>query len=164
MNLILGILRTMQDYQKRGYQVLYEDVYELKRLEQKDQSFDRTIRTTLSRMKKNGLLNNKDRQWSITADGEELLNSRNNDIRRFFPIHKLDQKYTKNLIVIFDIPEKKRRYRDWLRSELIGFGFDQIQKSVWFGPILPKAFIEYLDEAKILKHIRFFKASEKDLI
>lgn len=68
------------------------------------------------------------------------------------------------MIVVFDIPEKKRRYRDWLRSELVSFDFDLIQKSVWFGPSLPPEFIEYLDKEGLLKYVRFFRAEEKDLI
>jgi len=68
------------------------------------------------------------------------------------------------LIIIFDIPEKKKRYREWLRTELVGFGFTLIQKSVWLGPALPKEFVEYLNEVKLLKHVRFFRATENDLI
>ncbi len=70
----------------------------------------------------------------------------------------------RKLIIIFDIPEKKKRYREWLRNELVGFGFNLVQKSVWIGPGLPKEFIEYLNETGLLKHIRFFQATEKDLI
>jgi DNA-binding transcriptional regulator PaaX len=92
------------------------------------------------------------------------LESKQDSIKRFFPTKKLSKisKVEKNLIVAFDIPEKKRKYRDWLRSELIGFGFEQVQKSVWFGPALPKEFILYLDEIKLLDYVRFFKASPKD--
>ena len=60
--------------------------------------------------------------------------------------------------------ERSIRYRDWLISELVGFDFEQIQKSVWFGPPLPKEFIEYLEEIDLLKYIRFLKATDEDLI
>jgi DNA-binding transcriptional regulator PaaX len=165
MSLVEEILYTLLNYRSRGFRVLYEDVYALKRAEQKDRSFERTLRSTLSRMKRNGLLKKNARcEWTITPEGDELLKGRNSDIKRFFPASRPQIRASKNLIVIFDIPEKIRRYRDWLRVELVGFGFEQIQKSVWFGPPLPKEFVEYLEEARILKYLRFFKASEKDLI
>mgnify|MGYP003393381075 FL=1 len=142
------------------YKYLYdEDPRSRKSLNKK------SIRTILSRMKNKGLLKNKERQWSITAEGKELLKGRNSDIRRFFPSEKQTvKKAAKNLIIIFDIPEKQKRYREWLRSELILFGFDMVQKSVWLGPALSQEFIEYLNEIRLLKHIRFFSAEEKDLI
>jgi len=46
-------------------------------------------------------------------------------------------------ILIFDIPESKRGYRDNLRKTLLNIGFYQMQKSVW---IFPYDVIEYLYE------------------
>ena len=88
---------------------------------------------------------------------------RNSAIIYFAP-KKSKTKQIKTTMVIFDIPEKKRKYRDWLRHELVGFGFELVQKSVWFGPTLPKEFIIYLQKEKILQYIKFFKATEDDLI
>lgn len=164
-SLVDGVLYAIFHYHSKGFRVLYEDVYELKKAEQNDKSFERTLRTTLSRMKKNKFLSNEKGLWRITKEGEELLNSHNSDIIKFFPKQfSVNKKEARNLIVIFDIPEKKKRYREWLRSELTGFGFSMIQKSVWLGPSLPKEFIEYLSEADLLKFLRFFRASENDLI
>ena len=38
------------------------------------------------------------------------------------------------LMVFFDIPETRRRDRNFLRSVLINLGFEQLQKSVWISP------------------------------
>ena len=47
------------------------------------------------------------------------------------------------VMVIFDIPEKHRRRRDWLRFHLKNLGFRLIQASVWLGPTaLPEAFVK----------------------
>ncbi|OHA91238.1 MAG: hypothetical protein A2758_02090 [Candidatus Zambryskibacteria bacterium RIFCSPHIGHO2_01_FULL_49_18] len=165
MSLTDGIFNAIFNYHSRGFRVLYEDVYELKRAEQSEKSFERTLRSTLSRMKRKGLLKNVGGKWSITSDGLELLNGRNSDIKRYFPAPRhRGGKVKRSLIIIFDIPEKIRRYRDWLRPELENFGFKRIQDSVWFGPPLPKEFLEFLDEYKLLRYIRFFKATEDDLI
>ena len=119
---------------------------------------------TLSRLKKKGLVENTQGKWSISKEGKEFLVLRKRGIKLFPPSKKVSPKAQKQLIVTFDIPEKKRKYRDWLRLELVGFGFEPVQKSVWFGPALPKEFIEYLDEIKLLEYIRFFKVSASDLI
>lgn len=37
-------------------------------------------------------------------------------------------------VLIFDIPEKYRKYRKFLRTELIDYGFEPLQKSVWVSP------------------------------
>jgi DNA-binding MarR family transcriptional regulator len=47
-------------------------------------------------------------------------------------------------MVIFDIPEQRKRYRDTLRAQLHYFGFLQLQKSVWVTPFHVD---EYLFEA-----------------
>lgn len=163
MSLTKEILRTTARYYPLGYKELYEYLYDEtvygKKLNKK------SLRVTLSKMRRNGLLKNREGKWAITTEGEELLKVRNSDIKRFFPGLKSQMKnLPRNLIVIFDIPEKKKRYREWLRSELVGFGFEMVQKSVWLGPNLPKEFVEYLNETEVLKYLRFFRATEKDLI
>ena len=164
MSLVQEILYVFSNY-PGGYRIIYDILYNGKSPNQSDESFERSIRNTLSRMKRNGLLKNSQRKWTITPEGRELLDGKNSDIKRFFSTRKVKVKRTaKSLILVFDIPEKKRRYRDWLRSELVGFDFEQIQKSVWFGPQLTKEFIEYLEEIDLLKYIRFLKATDEDLI
>jgi DNA-binding transcriptional regulator PaaX len=166
MSLAKEILFITARYYPLPYRALYDHLYKkrtIKEIEKKRTMVN--LRNTLSRMGRNGLLANTKGVWSITPEGAEFLNGKNSDIKRFYPPKKNSRKKTtKSLIIIFDIPEKKRRYRDWLRSELIGFGFDQIQKSVWFGPQLPKDFVEYLGEIDLLTYIRFFRANEKDLV
>ena len=162
MSFVQEVLYAVSNY-PGGYRLIYNLLYNEKKPGDKKIS-EINLSNTLSRLRRRGLLENRARRWSITPEGKEFLASRNSDIRRFFPKERPLGKIQKNLIIIFDIPEKERRYRDWFRSELVGFGFEQIQKSVWFGPNLPKEFIEYLGTENLLSYIRFFRASEKDLI
>lgn len=164
MSLVKEILRTTARYYPLGHRELYERLYSETTYGKKINI--NSLDATLSRMKKNGLLKNKDRKWSITPEGKGILENTKADIKKFFrPEQVIDNREkSKRLIIIFDIPEKRKKWREWLRSELVGFGFTLIQKSVWLGPSLPKEFIEYLGEAGLLKHIRFFRATEKDLI
>lgn len=172
MSLVQEILYTVSNY-PGGYRIIYDILYDGQPPgRRKSRNLDNTLRVTLSKLKKNGFLENKNGKWSITSEGEEFLDSKQANIRRFFP-KKTDYGKTdygsrkdipKQLVVIFDIPEKQRRYRDWLRIELVSLGFELIQKSVWLGPSLPKGFIEYLEEIKVLKYLKFFHATKKDLI
>lgn len=164
MSLTKEILRITARYQPLGYIQLYEYLYEETIYGKKLNK--RSLSTILSRMKKNGLLKNKNGELSPTSNGKIFLEKINTDIKKFFkPENIIDNREKpRKVIIIFDIPEKKKRYREWLRNELVGFGFNLVQKSVWVGPRLPKEFIEYLNEAGLLKHIRFFQATEKDLI
>ena len=165
MSIVQEILYTVSNY-PGGYRLIYNILYDSQPPDSKinDHKFDNTLRVTLSRLKKKGLINNTNGKWSINKEGKEILVLREKGIKRFFPARKTSHDAKKELIIVFDIPEKKRWYRDWLRSELIAFGFEPIQKSVWLGPALPEEFIEYLDQVKLLKNIRFFKVSKDDLI
>lgn len=166
MSLVQEILYTVSNY-PGGYRLLYNIIYENSPpAKDEKRSKENTLRVTLSRMKKGGLLQNKNREWAITSEGKEFLESKKVEIRKFFRPENVinNREKPKRLIVIFDIPEKKKKYREWLRMELVGFGFNLVQKSVWLGPVLPNEFVEYLNELGLLKHIRFFRATEKDLI
>lgn len=162
--MVKNILRITARHYPFGYQELYEHLYEETTYGKKLNK--NSFSATLSRMKKKGLLITKDSKFAITPEGRLYLTKSIGAIKSFFntKTYRDNKDKSKKLIVIFDIPEKLRFYRDWLRGELVGFGFTMIQKSVWFGPGVPKEFVEYLNECGIMKCIRFFHTTEKDLI
>jgi len=165
MSLVREILYILHDY-PGGYRLLYDIVQDINsKNDGHSKKLNRTISSTLSRLKNKGLVSSKNRKWSISPEGKEFLQSYKPSVKHFFPEKRGSQKKTKKeTILVFDIPENKRKYRDWLRIELVGLGFEMIQKSVWFGPALPREFLRYLGETDLLEYIRFFKATEKDLI
>ena len=64
----------------------------------------------------------------------------------------------KNLLLIYDIPEGRKKERDWFRRQLKNFDFIMIQKSVWVGPSpLPKDFLDYLKRIGLQKEFKTFK-------
>jgi CRISPR-associated endonuclease Cas2 len=144
-----------------GYGAIYDLIYP-NESNPKDNS--QVLRNRLSKLKKGGLLSNEKGIWKITPEGKIFLKKEKSTLIKFTSFKNIKLNPQKTMLVIFDIPEKKRLYRNWLRNELVGFGFTLIQKSVWFGPTLPKEFITYLSDRKILEYIKFFKATEKDLI
>ena len=69
------------------------------------------------------------------------------------------------MIVAFDIPEREKRKRGWLRRELANLGFEMLQKSIWLGPSpVPKDFIQSLRDAELLGYIKFFRAHETEIV
>ena len=80
--------------------------------------------------------------------------------------YKIDSKLSRRkdkrwIMLIFDIPEKMRRYRDDFRKFLYSLGFQKLQQSVWVSP-----YDVYQDLEKIIriysldKFIRIFIIKE----
>ena len=64
----------------------------------------------------------------------------------------------RDLIVIYDIPDSKRKDRDWLRRHLKSFNYIMIQKSVWVGPSpLPKDFLNYFKSLGLSSQMQILK-------
>lgn len=67
----------------------------------------------------------------------------------------------KNLLLIYDIPEGRKKERDWFRRQLINFNFIMIQRSVWVGPSpLPGDFLAYLRSIGLQKEFKTFKLAK----
>lgn len=172
MSLVEEILTILTDYHG-GYKLMrsrmsgytgpipsgkkknYREIQEIK---------DASLRSTLSRLKKQGLINNKKGIWEIKKEGREYLKKKLGSKIPHFD-HLKSKNKEKEIIVVFDIPEKKKYRRNWLRVELVALGFIPLQKSVWLGPApLPKEFIEYLSKINLLQYLKFFKAAEAEII
>lgn len=115
---------------------------------------EKTFRNTLYRLHTGGLIKKEESFWKITNEGKKI-------IKNFIPrpnYPKIQKNLNQNLIVVFDIPEKKRFKRKILRTELVALDFKPIQKSVWIGngPI-PSELIKYLKEFEILDHTHIFE-------
>lgn len=118
-----------------------------------------SYQSTLSRLRKNGLVKFQSEKWFITNLGKEYLIKRRKFLSRFdfsFP-----KSSPKNLLIMFDIPVVRENERKWFRLHLKKFDYFMIQKSVWVGPSpLPKDFISYLKEIKLDKCIKTFKLAK----
>lgn len=123
--------------------------------------------TMLCRLRNDGLIEekiNKNKPHvQLTSKGKqyfEMLKKRRSDA---LP----DTRYKCNLkdgrfaIVVFDIPERERRKRAWLRLALKNIGFNLIQKSVWAGKVkIPENFLEDLRELQLIEHVEIFEISK----
>ena len=65
---------------------------------------------------------------------------------------------TERVLLSFDIPETKKKTRDWLRNQIKYWDFEMIHKSLWLGHgPLPKKFGERLRILGIYENIRVFR-------
>lgn len=79
-------------------------------------------------------------------------------------VSNFDKNAPKNLLLIYDIPEGRKKERDWFRRQLKNFGFIMIQRSVWIGPSpLPLEFISYLKEIGLQKEFKTFKLAKSSI-
>lgn len=66
-------------------------------------------------------------------------------------------------VIIFDIPETLKKWREYLRAELRNLGFKQLQYSVYITPYpVTGELHELLDEWNMKKHFRYMTVTEID--
>ena len=149
-----------------GYQGSPGVLFREKQKEKEREIKDSTFRATLCNLKKQGLIERDGFWWHITEKGKKYLQ---NKLVKCLPPHLKHSRAAvpkqKSMIIMFDIPEKLHRKRDWLRDELVQLGFVMLQKSVWFGPSpLPEDFAKKVQELSILRYLKFFRANEADIV
>ena len=113
----------------------------------------------INKLRKDGLVESHNKSWTITKFGYLKLNVLKS---RFLHKEASTKKETDVFkVIIFDVPEKYKSDREWLRSTLKNFGMTALQKSVFIGNAkLPTCFIKDLDERKILHHVQIFTVSK----
>ncbi len=105
-----------------------ESIYDLKRREYVRWKYDK---------KRRGII------LELTAKGKRTFNRRNfDDISIPIP-RKWDGRWR---FFLFDIPEKRRTFRNALRDKLKKIGFFQFQKSVWIFPFECAKELQYICE------------------
>lgn len=97
--------------------------------------------------------------WKLTEAGLKKLSILKERGAGNFPEKKYKKEKSKDLtVVIFDIPEKFKHKRAWLRERLKELGFRLLQKSVWMGNYqLPADFIHDLRDLQILSCLHILK-------
>jgi len=126
-------------------QVLYELVQ--KRRHKNHQVF----LNNLYRLNKKGIIN-------FTNKTDIVINKK--AINLYFLFRNIQSKPTgeTKVLVLFDIPEKKRKIRNWLRLQLKLWDFSMIQQSAWVGPgPLPGEFLDHLKLLSIKTVLRYLK-------
>lgn len=89
------------------------------------------VSSSASKMVKKGFLKYNGKFYELTPLGEERLRIWEFSHFRFNKPKKWDRKWR---VIIFDIPDKKRRVRDQIRSLFKSAGLYLLQESVWVYP------------------------------
>jgi|SRR3989338_2173650 len=119
----------------------------------------RTLYNSISNLKKEGYILTANDRAIISKAGRKYIERKINFMRQFPVCFSKDA--PKDLIIMYDIPQEKRAEREWLRFQLIKFGYEMIQKSVWVGPSpLPKDFVDYLRRVHLEKHIKVLRLAK----
>lgn len=119
------------------------------------------LRVFISKMKHDGLIEmtgSGNKKVRISKKGREKIK----ELKSKLP----DRHYKKEdqdqvVIISFDIPEKLRRKRNWLREVIRNLGFNMIHQSVWFGKTkIPENFVKDMGDLKILEYVEIFEISK----
>jgi len=115
-------------------------------------------RVILYRLRKKGLIGKKNNEYKLTFLGLKYFKKiKQNNIKNK---KEWDGKWR---IVMFDIPEKIKKEREWLRFKLFELEYRSFQKSVFIGkwPLSEELYKEIIDK-KLKNHIRIITVGEID--
>jgi hypothetical protein len=117
-------------------------------------------------LKRGGLIEEKEKNnkkfFIITKKGKGKLSFLKKQHKESLPgVSYSSEENNKFIILIFDIPEKEKRKRDWLREVLKKLGLKMIQKSVWIGKTkIPKEFLDDLFKLKVIDYVEIFEITK----
>ena len=111
-----------------------------------------SARTILWRLEKKGLVRKKGKRYFTSKLGLRFIQNQENS--------EWDGKWR---LVAFDIPEKNRESRDWLRTRLRSTGYKQLQKSLFVSkkPIGSELMKEIIERG-LYKNVRIVVVGEID--
>jgi len=92
---------------------------------------DEIVRSSASKLAKRGLLVYRNGRYELTQDGEKKLRLWELQNYKFKHPHRWDKKWR---VIVFDIPERKRKVRDQIRNLFVSAGLYRLQDSVWVYP------------------------------
>ena len=123
----------------------------------------RSLSSILSRLKREGLVSyrgsSREAQWRLTRQGKAHLETM---IARSPPLPHLPPQDGIVRIVTFDVPEKQRGKRKWLRAMLIFCDYQTLHKSVYLGTRpLPQEIIHEIDDLGLSKFIHIAGIGKK---
>jgi CRISPR-associated endonuclease Cas2 len=120
-----------------------------------------TLASKFFTLRKKGLIKEMPSgEYIITIKGRAFLEE-GKDILRIFETTDKNENSVKDLLIVYDIEEGRKKERDWFRRHLKKFYFVMIQRSVWVGPSpLPKEFSDYLKEIKLGDNLKAFKLAK----
>lgn len=126
----------------------------------------------MNRLKRDGLVVKKGERrgsdWHITKAGIKHLGQLKEKPRLFAKLPNrgyVKKDSTSLVIVTFDVPERERRKRNWLRIQLIALGFEMLQKSVWIGKVqIPDNFMMDMRQHEVIPYVHILSVNKSGSI
>jgi len=104
---------------------------------------------------------------SLEAKDGVVLTSKGMEKILKISLYKMNKKRRKDkkwIMIIFDVPEKKRKLRDVFREKLQISGFKELQKSVWISPYDVLREIQFLiQKISLQKYTKIFLIEEQEI-
>ncbi len=126
----------------------------------------------MNRLKRDGLVSKKGEgrgsDWHITKAGVKHL-ERLKENPRFstqLPSRRYIKKESTSLVIVtFDVPERERRKRNWLRVQLVALGFEMLQRSVWIGKVqIPDDLMTDMRQHGIISYVHILSVNKSGSI
>jgi len=118
-----------------------------------------SLYNTMYRLRKDRFVEKISGEWMLTKEGKEYFENKRKLSLKFSSPFALNA--SRNLLLMFDIPESRKAERNWLRWHLREFQYYMIQKSVWVGPgPLPKKFKDHVKSIGLDNFIKTFKLAK----
>lgn len=159
-----AFLNPTYSYERLNYKRLWDQLEPDTSNPKSKQIKPRSISVALQRLQKQKLVINQNGNWSLSKEGKKFTRSFF-DLRLKYSKHKLPEKDGVTRIVVFDIPEKERDKRGWIRGELVYQDYKPLQQSVWIGyrPLLPE-FIQNIDFMDLGEYVHIFSIKDEGTI
>mgnify|MGYP001594953157 CR=1 FL=1 len=119
----------------------------------------RRLQLFVSKMKQDGFIKEINEKIKISEKGKRKIK----ELKAKLPEKHYPKGDTNKMTIIsFDIPEKLRRKRNWLREVIKNLDFKMVHQSVWVGKTkIPKEMINALEDLKILEFVEIFEISKQ---
>lgn len=118
-------------------------------------------------LKRDGLIlvekKGSNKSFFLTKKGASFADRLRNQKKRSLPSNHYES-IESNVFVIatFDIPEKERTKRAWIRSALKNIGMSMIQQSVWAGKVrIPETFLLDLKKMNIAQYVQILSVNKE---
>lgn len=124
-----------------------------------------SISATLSRLQRSGIVarfgSKKKSVWKIDSKLKEGGSGLAIILKTSGSLFELPPIDGKIRLITFDIPEKERKKRNWLRAQLVACGFKPLHKSVWLGRRpLPATFIHDIKDRHLNRYVYILGVGE----
>lgn len=164
-DLMQAILKSRYGASSGEIQFAQRRVYEERLVRKEQERIKQNYHNLISSLKTSGLIETKEKEgkrlFMLTLKGRKKLYDLKTVLKIRKPTVYATQPADNWIIVVFDIPERERKKRDWLRRTLRNLGFKILQKSVWLGrKKLPQEFLDDLFDLELTDFVEIFEISK----